>query len=552
MSEELTAQSLERIAELLAPVNGGPGEDISYDDKFEAIKAETEKLASLTGESPSWSDIALNAEDLLRDKSKDFRVACYLATCKCREGNLEAALDGLLLLREMTARYWDDMFPPLRRIRARAGMVGWFSDQAGPTMQDIKLRPKDGAVVQAIDSESSALDTVFREKFGDNYPGMSALREAARHLVRTCPKEKPKEEPKPAAAPSASKSGQASVRPPAPVAAAVPAPMADVSTIDAAERMLEPQGLALVKLGRSFRQVKPEHSMGYRLARMGLWLDFASAPPAEDGTTMVPPPPVGMKDRFDGLVAGNDFLALLNEAEDAAGEFPCWLDPHRYVATAMGALGALFMKAKGEVVEGVALFLRRVPTMTKLSFSDGTAFADGQTQMWIDQEVAGVLGDGDGGGGGGGGGPSVLDEPLKEARELAVKGELGKALGVVAGAAAGAPTPAERFRGQLAMAQLCLGAGRYSIARSQLEGLTSMIAEHHLTSWDPALCAEVYAGLYASIKGMNDAIRPPEGAAAMLPPDAPQVSPEEEAAELAAFRELCRLDPAIALKLSGG
>ena len=53
---------------------------------------------------------------------------------------------------------------------------------------------------------------------------------------------------------------------------------------------------------------------------------------------------------------------------------------------------------------------------------------------------------------------------------------------------------------------------------------------------------------------MNDALRPKgdEALVAAMNPDAPTVPPEEEAAELAAFRELCRLDPAIALKLSGG
>ena len=295
----------------------------------------------------------------------------------------------------------------------------------------------------------------FGEKFADHYTGMSALRDAARHLVRSCPKEKPKAEPKPSVAPAAA--AAASVRPPAPVAAAPPP--VDVTNIDAAERALEPQGLALLKLARSFRSIKPEHSLGYRLARIGLWLDFTTSPSADDGQTLVPPPPPGMKERFDSLVSANDYLALLNEAEDAAADFPCWLDPHRYVATAMSALGALFMKSKNEVVEGVALFLRRIPAMAKLKFSDGTPFADGQTAMWIEQEVANVLGSGDGGGGGGSAGPSVLDEPLKEARELAVKGELGKALGVVAGAAAGAPTPSERFVASLRWRSCVWGPG---------------------------------------------------------------------------------------------
>jgi hypothetical protein len=213
----------------------------------------------------------------------------------------------------------------------------------------------------------------------------------------------------------------------------------------------------------------------------------------------------------------------------------------------MDRLGALFMKAKKELLMQMAVHLKRLPTMPKLAFNEGTGFADPQTQMWIENEVAPVLG-GEGDGGGGGGAPSVLDEPIKEARSLATKGELGKAIDLVSDAAASAPSPAERFRGRLAVAQLCIGAGQNAIARSQLEGLTEDIEMHSLAAWDPKLCAEVYAGLYSSIKTMNKARKPapgPTGAPMMpgMPGAVPDVPPEEEAAEQHAFEMLCKLDP---------
>jgi hypothetical protein len=165
--------------------------------------------------------------------------------------------------------------------------------------------------------------------------------------------------------------------------------------------------------------------------------------------------------------------------------------------------------------------------------------------------VLGVLGSGDGGGGGGGA-ASVLDEPVKEARALAVKGELGKALALVGAATSTAPTPADRFRGKLALAQLCLGAGQNAIARSQLEGLTRDIEKHDLAAWDPSICSEVYAALYGAIKAMNDAMRPTGQAAMMMAGgEAEGPSPADLAAEQVAFEQLCRLDPATALKIAG-
>ncbi|MEM1032824.1 MAG: type VI secretion system domain-containing protein, partial [Myxococcota bacterium] len=299
---------------------------------------------------------------------------------------------------------------------------------------------------------------------------------------------------------------------------------------------------------------KPDAPIAYRISRFGMWIEVAGTPPVTDGKTMVPPPAPHVRTRLDSLAAAQDWLALLQEAERAGLDNILWLDPHRYVATAMSALGVMFNKCKDELLTATALHLKKVPTMTKLSFSDGTPFADGQTQMWIESEVTPVLAAGDGGGGGGP--ASALDEPLKEAKGLAMKGELGNALELVATAAASAPTPAERFRGRLALAQLCLSGGRHEIAKSALSGLAVEIEAHDLTTWDPALCGEYYACLYAATKGVNDDKRPPPGApvavAAPGQPGPPTGPTEEElAAERAAFERLCQLDPAAALKLAG-
>jgi type VI secretion system protein VasJ len=539
--EELITAAKDRIADLIEPIDGGVGQDVTYDEKFEQIKSETDKLASLTGEVCDWSNVAVRAEEILQERSKDFRIACYLAACKMRS-DLPGVLDGILLLEELSSRYWDTMHPPLRRLRARAGMLGWMSDQVGPTVQDFKLKAKDGPLVKAVDERSIALDALFREKFGDEYPGISKLREAIRHLVRTVPKEAPPPPPPPppdkAVAPS-----------PAPSAVAVPS--ADAGNAAEALKAFAKLGTTMVRLAQTIRAEKPENELVWRMSRIGMWIELEGAPPSNDGRTIVPAPASYLKQRLDTLVSSQDWLALLNEADDMASEYILWLDPHRYVSTAMSALGAIFMKAKNELLLQIALMLRRAPTLPKLAYADGTGFADGPTQMWLENEVLPVLASGDSGGGGGA--VSLLDEPIKEARALAVKGELGKALALVSAAAATAPTPAERFRGKLAVAQLCLGAGQNAIARSQLEGLARDIELHRLDGWDPALCAEVYAALYGAIKAMNDAARPTAEAAMMAAGSGEALGPgvHELAAEQAAFEALCRLDPATALKIAG-
>jgi type VI secretion system protein VasJ len=558
MSEELLNESLSRIEDLLAPINGGAGADVSYDEKFEEIKVEVDKLSSLAGVNCNWGQVATLSEEILSEKSKDFRIACYLACCKIRQGELSAMLDGLVLVRELIGRYWDSMYPPLNRLRARAGMVGWMSDQSGESVGAIALKASDAPLVKLIDEQSYALDLLSREKFADHYPGMSKLREGIRTLSRNVPKEAPKPPPPPppppaapaptpeapaaaAAAPAAETQAPAVAHVPAPAAAPPPAAFssggggataASIKTPEEARGALQPTLRLLVKLGDVLRGEKPEDPLVYKLGRFGMWLQLTQAPVVRDGRTLVEAPPPHIKSRLDSLAAASDWLVLLNEADSNASDYILWLDPHRHAATAMSALGALFMKAKEELLMQVALLLKRIPTLPEMKFDSGMPFADAQTQMWIENEVKPILA---GDSGGTGAAPSVLDEPLKEAKDHAMKGELGKALTLIMGASEAAPTPAERFRGKLAIAQLCLGAGQLEIARSQLDGLTEVIRRHDLAAWDPKLAGEVYAALYSAYRGLNSG---------------PTVSVEAKAAEEATFERLCQLDAATALKLA--
>ncbi len=87
-AEEFINAAKERLGELLEPINGGMGEDISYDEQFDEIKAETEKIQSLEGDTCDWSTIEITSGELVTAKSKDDRIACYYAACEIREATL--------------------------------------------------------------------------------------------------------------------------------------------------------------------------------------------------------------------------------------------------------------------------------------------------------------------------------------------------------------------------------------------------------------------------------------------------------------------------------
>ena len=101
-----------------------------------------------------------------------------------------------------------------------------------------------------------------------------------------------------------------------------------------------------------------------------------------------------------------------------------------------------------------------------------------------------------------------------------------------------ARTPADRFRGKLAVAQVCLQAEQTLIARAALEGLDRLVEQHRLWEWEPVLCSQFYQALYAAHRGMNTAMG--------------EAPPELRAREMAVFERLCQLDASAALKFTLG
>jgi len=96
------------------------GEDISYDASFLALE---DMLRSKAGggvvagveeqaEEPNWREIREKSTELLR-RSKDLRVATYLALASLRMDGLAGLRDGLSLLQGLLDRFWEHLYPKL-------------------------------------------------------------------------------------------------------------------------------------------------------------------------------------------------------------------------------------------------------------------------------------------------------------------------------------------------------------------------------------------------------------------------------------------------------
>src|SRR5580692_1176151 len=104
--DDLINETKAKLEALLAPIDGGAGADISYDEAFEKVKAEVEKLTSMSGGKVDWHAISASSEELLTDKGKDFRVALYYAAARANIEGVAGLFDGLVVLSGLVEGFW--------------------------------------------------------------------------------------------------------------------------------------------------------------------------------------------------------------------------------------------------------------------------------------------------------------------------------------------------------------------------------------------------------------------------------------------------------------
>jgi len=96
------------------------GEDLSYDNSFLAIEGMLRSQSAggiVPGveegtTEPNWREIRDKSLDLLR-RSKDLRVAIYLALAELKLEGIAGLRDGLTLVHGMLDRFWEHLYPKL-------------------------------------------------------------------------------------------------------------------------------------------------------------------------------------------------------------------------------------------------------------------------------------------------------------------------------------------------------------------------------------------------------------------------------------------------------
>lgn len=141
----------QNIDALLAPIPGSTpgGEDLSYAPELDAIREARRSDDPLLAQgdweteikTANWGRVRSLCEDLLKNRSKDFQVACWYAEAVARLDGFAGLDRGLQVVLSLLTDYWEFAYPELDPddLDERAGKIEWLNAQLPVVVRGIAM-----------------------------------------------------------------------------------------------------------------------------------------------------------------------------------------------------------------------------------------------------------------------------------------------------------------------------------------------------------------------------------------------------------------------------
>lgn len=197
---------------LLEPIAGHRpcGDDLSFSAAFDSIaelrRADDPSLPlgewKEKGKEPKTADWAASValcEELLRTRSKDLRLAGWLADGRARLHGFAGLADSLALCTALIERYWDQLhpLPEAGDHELRIGSLGWLLGRIAPLSRECLQagRSPRRADVAAALASLALLQQAVDARLGADGPGFVAAREALKAALVDLPADTPADTP---------------------------------------------------------------------------------------------------------------------------------------------------------------------------------------------------------------------------------------------------------------------------------------------------------------------------------------------------------------------
>ena len=350
-------------AEWLLPISSDcpAGEDPGYDDDFQLIREEVNKLS---GADPD--QVIQLAQKVLTQTGKDLRVATYYLWARLHKNGERGLAEGLSLIAALVEGY-AEILPA--RVASRKMALEWLT--SGKVLDSLSLYPE---VVNA-EAERTVAALAWLEKAleawpEDQRPDLCGLHGALSARL-------------------AQSGGTQALVPQKTVS--------QESTALLATPMASPKsGRDLLNSGRAlacYLREKPEGWLAaHRLMKSLRWDTIQQPPPLDtSGNTRLDPPRGEYPTRLKRLYQQQNWLELMDQVEQMYGEGVnhFWLDLQWYLCQALSKQPAPQDSWADIVKRDLGMMLERLPGMETLRWSNGKPCADETTREWIAQHVSG-------------------------------------------------------------------------------------------------------------------------------------------------------------------
>jgi type VI secretion system protein VasJ len=360
----LAREQAQRWQHWLAPVSADSavGEDPGYDDDFQRMREEVNKLSGADVE-----QVVQWAEKLITRTCKDLRVVTYYLWARLHRDGESGLADGLSLLAALVDCYGADILPTRPNTRKMA--LEWLT--SNKLLDSLSLYPE---VVKG-EAERTVAALVWLEQGleawpQDQRPALGALYGAlSARLAQSGGVD--------ALVPQTSASQPAN--------GPTNAPTADVKS--GSELLVSGRAMA------SYLRTQPQGWLAaHRLMKSLRW-DTVHQPPPQDesGCTGLAPPRGDHRAHLKRLYLQQSWAELLDQVERvyAKGVNHFWLDLQWYLCQALSKQPAPQDTWVDIVKRDLGMLLERLPGLEELCWNDGTPFADETTREWIAQHVSG-------------------------------------------------------------------------------------------------------------------------------------------------------------------
>lgn len=445
------------------------GEDPGYDDDFQRIREEVNKLSGI-----DTGLICQLAEKLLTTTAKDIRIATCYCWARLHQDGEAGFAEGLELLAGLLQRYGSQLHP--QRERSRKAALEWLAGSRLPDSLSLwpevvrdDARRTAGALLLIRDSLETEPEA-SRPELNALYSALESRLMKAGGVDAVVPQN--------AGNKAQSQTSAHIAEPDAPV----------LSRITSGQDLL-----AQARTLSGYLREQPDGWLAAHRLMKSLRHDTLRAIPAPDGEgrTRIEPPRADQRAMLKRLYLQQSWLEILDQADStfSRGANHLWLDLQWYIHQAL-------VKSGQDVLADIITadlkgLLRRLTGLETLAFNDGTPFADEVTLNWINQSVLSDM-------------SGWQDEPLSAASDsdnniLALEPEVLEKVDTDGLEATfhwlqtrpGIDATKDKWLQRLLMARVAEQKGRNELALHLLGELDSAAQSLTLTQWVPALLFEV-------------------------------------------------------------